>query len=252
MPATQRSRVAIALGLLLLAVIAGLVAQRRALARSLIDSQLRSLGLEEVSSEVERFGLREFGVRNVRIGDQRGLSVDRIDAHNSRTGLLAGRLESVSVSGVRLRGAFEAGRVTFGALDPGLAAGDAASDGGVGPTALPARQIAIDDVEIAIETPEGLLSGGFAAELRQRDDRGIAADASAHAKHPRFQADLTFELDGTPDAFEGDLSLELRGIAHAAAGVAPAAQDAADRRDQRIRTTHRPRDRPAALPLCGR
>ncbi len=208
-PRTRRFWIAIALCLALFAGIAALVAQRRSVARSLIDSQLRSLGLEEIGHEVERLGLSEFGVRNFHIGNDRGLRVDRIDARYSLSSLLAGKLESLNVSGVRLRGAFEDGHMAFGALDSALA-GSGGREGAGAPIALPARNIAIDDVEVAIETPEGLLSGGFAANLRELDDRRIAADATARMRHPRLEASADFDLAGTPEIFEGELSLELR------------------------------------------
>jgi len=234
---TQRLRIAVALALVLLTAIVALVAQRRSLARILIDSQLRSLGLEETGHEVERFGLREFGVRNLRIGNERGLRVDRIDAHYSPASLLAGRLESLNVSGVRLRGAFEGGRMTFGALDSALerdaTAGDDATGGGV-PIALPARNVTIDDVEISVETPEGPLVCDFAAKLHELDDDRLAAEATARARHARFQAAATFELAGTSESFGGGLSLEIRSIAPAAVGGASAAGDEAEAKHETV------------------
>jgi hypothetical protein len=223
---SQRFWVAITLCLVLLVGIVVLIAQRRAVARSLIDSQLRSLGLQEIEHEVERFGLREFGVRNFRVGNERGLSVDRIDARYSLPSLLAGRLESLSVSGVRLRGAFEDGRVTFGALDSALADGGGTAGGGA-PLALPAWNIAIDDVEVSVETPEGLLSGSFAANLRELDEHRIAADATVQARHPRLEASAKFDLAGTRETFDGDLSLELRSIAPAAGSGSEARHETA-------------------------
>jgi len=210
---TRRFWIAITLCLVLLTAIAMLVAQRRSVARALIDSQLRSLGLEEIGHDVERFGLNEFGVRNFHIGNDRGLFVDRIDARYSLSSLLAGKLESLSVSGVRLNGAFQDGQLTFGALDSALTGGGA--DGGAAPLALPARSIAIEDVEVIVETPEGPLTGGFAANLRELDDRRISADAKAHARHPLFEAIAEFDLAGTPKTFDGDLTIELRSISPA-------------------------------------
>jgi hypothetical protein len=210
---TRRFWFVLTVALVLLVGIAMLVAQRRSVARLLIDSQLRSLGLEEIGHEVERFGLNEFGLRNFRIGNDRGLFVDRIDARYSLSSLLAGRLESLSVSGLRLKGALEDGRLTFGALDSAVAGGG--SGGGSAPIALPAHNIAIGDVEVTIETPEGPLTGGFVANLRQLDDRRISADATAHARHPRLEASADFDLAGTLATFAGDLSLELHSIAAA-------------------------------------
>jgi hypothetical protein len=110
-----------------------------------------------------------------------------------------------------LRGAFEDGRLTFGALDAALEAGGGPEGAGAR-IALPARNIAIEDVRVAVETPEGLLSGNFAANFRELDDQRIAADATAKLRHPRLEASASFDLAGTQETFDGDLTLELRPI----------------------------------------
>ena len=84
-------------------------------------------------------------MRDLRIGREGDLVVERIDARYSLSSLRAGRLDELSVRGVRLRGTLDEGGVSFGALDPLLANG---ADGGGGATtggALPAANIAIED-----------------------------------------------------------------------------------------------------------
>jgi hypothetical protein len=222
MPAPGRTRFAryafVALVVVIVAV-GALVSQRRFVARSLIEAQLRSLGLEEVGHEVERFGPNDFGVRDFRIGGDRGLFIDRVDASYSLASLLAGRLDELHVSGVRLRGALEDGRFTFGALDPALE-----REGGSGdaPIALPARNITIEDVEIALATPDGPFDGKLAGALRELDDGRISADLTASARHPRFVGDATLDVAGGPEAIAGEGSLTLR------LEQADAAEDAPD------------------------
>jgi hypothetical protein len=196
--------------------VTAVVAQRRAVARSLIDAQLRALGLEEVAHVVERIGFAEFGVRDFRVGSEGDLVVDRIDARYSLASLAAGRLDELSIRGARLRGTFDGESLSFGALDALLqreAGGDAGPEPAAAPPAgvfaLPAANIAIEDVAIQVETPQGSLAASFAAQVRDPGGGDITADATLTTQHPLVAATARVAARGTAASFEGDASLEL-------------------------------------------
>jgi hypothetical protein len=166
--ARRRAPQLIALGVCaaVLLLLAAVIAERLTIARSLIDAQLRALGLEEVEQEVERFGFAELGVRDLRIGSEGDLVVEKIDASYSLSSLMAGRLEELSVRGVRLRGIIDGAGVSFGALDPLLENGEGGGKSSAPIAALPVASIALEDVEVQLETPRGPFAASFEARLR--------------------------------------------------------------------------------------
>jgi hypothetical protein len=212
----------IALGVCGAVVLAGaaVIAQRRAIAHALIDGRLRARGVEEVAHVVERFGFAELRVRDLRIGSEGDLVVERIDARYSLSSLMARHLDELSVRGVRLRGTFDEGGVSFGALDPLLASG---ADAGRSPPTgggLPAANIAIEDVEIELETPRGALAASFEARVRDVGGGNFEASAELAVQHPLGNGAAGLDLRGKRAAFEGDAVLELT----AAGAIAPGAE----------------------------
>jgi hypothetical protein len=203
----------------LLVLAAALVAQRLAIMRSVIDYQLRALGLEEVSHEVERFDLHEFGVRNLRIGGDGGFSADEISVRYSPRSLLAGRLSELSVRGVRLRGRVDETGVSFDALDPLRRRDGGAAPGAAPWAALPARRVDLDDWVVEVETPQGPLVTRLAAELTEGAGGDVSARASVEAEHAPFTGAARLDARGTPDAFEGNASFDLTGGGEIAPGI---------------------------------
>jgi len=206
-----RARLLIALGVCaaLLLLLAAAIAQRRAIARSLIDSQLRALGLPESDQVVERFGFNAFGVRDLRIGSEGDLFVERIDARYSLASLVAGRLEELSVRGLRLRGTLGESGVSFGALDPLLEHGERGGGGTARPTALPAANIAIEDALVEIETPRGPIATSLEACVSDAGGGDIEGRGTVAVSHPLGSGEARIEVRGTPAALEGDAWLEL-------------------------------------------
>jgi len=202
--------IAFGLGALVIVLATVLIAQRRSIARSIIDSQLRALGLEEVRHEVERLGLNEFGVRNLQIGRDDGLSVGEIQARYSLESLMAGRLAELSVSGVRLRGKLDERGVTFSALDPLWQRRGDAETGAARVVALPAQHIAVDDVVVEIETPQGPFVTTLAADLSEGIGSDLSARASVEAEHALFSGVARLDARGTPDSFDGNIDFELK------------------------------------------
>jgi len=209
--ARRRAPWLIALGVCagVLLLLATAIAQRRAIARSLIDAQLHALGLQEVGQVVERFGFAEFGVRDLRIGSEGDLVVERIDAIYSLSSLMAGRLEELSVRGVRLRGTIDESGVSFGALDPLLEKGGGGGESPAPVAALPAANIAIEDFEVRLETPRGPVAMSFEARVSDVGGGDIEARGTLTAHHPHASGTARIEARGTPAAFEGDATFEL-------------------------------------------
>jgi hypothetical protein len=209
--ARQRAPQLIALGVCaaVLLLLAAVIAQRRTIARSLIDAQLHALGLHEVEQVVERFGFADFGMRDLRIGSEGDLVVERIDARYSLSSLMAGRLEELSVRGVRLRGTIDEAGVSFGALDPLLKNRESGGESPAPAAALPAANIAIEDFEVRLETPRGPVAASFAAQVRDVGGGYIAAGATLAAHHAGLGGAARIEAHGTPEVFEGAASLDL-------------------------------------------
>jgi hypothetical protein len=209
--ARRRAPQLIALGVCaaVLLLLAAVIAQRRSIARSLIDAQLHALGLQEVGQVVERFGFSEFGVRDLRIGSEGDLVVERIDARYSLSSLMAGRLEELSVRGVRLRGTIDEAGVSFGALNPLLKNGESGGESPAPVAALPATNIVIEDFEVRLETPQGPVATSFEARVRDVGGGDIEARATLAAHHAHASGAARMELRGTPAAFEGDATFEL-------------------------------------------
>ncbi|MFQ5418436.1 MAG: hypothetical protein ACE5FL_15525, partial [Myxococcota bacterium] len=173
-----RRRIALwgCVGLLTVLLVTALVLQRRLIARSLIDAQLRALGLEEVWQEVERVGPGRFAVRDFRVGRDGDLVIARIDARYSPTSLLAGRLQELVVQGVRLRARIEDGALSFGALDPLLTREAPAAAPAAPPLSLPADVLRVEDVEVDVRTPWGGVSLAVDGRADAAPDGGIAVE----------------------------------------------------------------------------
>lgn len=210
----------IAFGLcaLVLVLVTVLIAQRRSIAQSIIDSQLRVLGLEEVRHEVERLGFREFGARNLRIGRDAGLSVDEIFARYSLESLMAGRLADLSIRGVRLHGKLDETGVSFAALDPLWQRGGAADTRAAPAVALPARHIAVDDVVVEIETARGPFVTTLTADVSEGAGSEITARASVEAEYTLFTGTARLDARGTLDAFAGTVAFDLKAAGEIAPG----------------------------------
>jgi len=215
----RRGRLLIVLGVCaaLLLLLAVAIAQRRAIARSLIDAQLHALGLPDVDEVVERFGIAEFGVRDLRIGSEGELVVDRIDARYSLASLVAGRLEEISVRGLRLRGTLGESGVSFGALDSLREKGERGGGGTAPPAALPAANIAIEDALVEIETPRGPIATSFEAHVSDVGGGDIEGRGTLTVRHPHGSGAARIEVRGTPAALAGDAWLEL----NAGGAIAP-------------------------------
>jgi hypothetical protein len=117
--------------------------------------------------------------------------------------------------GVRARGAWSEGGLTFGALDA-LAGGEGAASA---PRALPAANLAVEGGELALETPRGMLLATFAGSASEREAGRIEGRAELAAHHPLFTAQAKLDTAGSPEDLAGALVLDLAVDGEVAAGV---------------------------------
>ncbi|MBW1683553.1 MAG: YdbH domain-containing protein [Deltaproteobacteria bacterium] len=175
-------RVAMAslIALALLAAGAVLLASRRhALAEDWLVARLHEQGVEEPRLVVAKLDTAGAGLREVRLGSQEELSIERLDVTYSPAGLRERRLDSLRIAGVKLRMALSEAGVSFGSLDAALGAGgteapgpqpDTSSAPSAGLPVLPFEEATFEDVRISASTPIGLLE--VSAALDYREGRG--------------------------------------------------------------------------------
>lgn len=174
-----RIAMAALVALALLAAGAWLVSQRQSMAEDWLVERLREQGVEEPRLAVAGLGLAGAALRDVRLGREDELSVQRLDVSYSPAGLLERRLDSLRIAGVDLRLTLSDAGVSFGSLDAALGAEGGQAPGpkpgrpgapGAGLPALPFEEATLEDVRISASTPVGPLK--IAAALDYRDGRG--------------------------------------------------------------------------------
>jgi hypothetical protein len=228
----------VALGLLAAGVVL-LASRRHTLAEDWLVARLHEQGVEEARLAVARLDSAGAGLRDVRLGRQEELSVERLDVTYSPAGLLERRLDSLRIAGVKLRMELGETGASFGSLDAAL--GEARRAGGAGEPgpqpatpsvpspglpALPFEEATLEDVRISASTPVGPLE--VSAALDYREGRGhLQAElapfelASADAEPlpiPGLAIDAQLEPAGSAVGFdvrasaaEGRLALRAQG-----------------------------------------
>jgi hypothetical protein len=233
-------RVAMAslVALALLAAGALLASRRHAWAEDWLIARLGEQGVEEARLAVAKLGVGEAGLRDVRLGRQEELSVERLDVTYSPGGLLERRLDTLRIAGVKLRMALSETGVSFGSLDSALGAGGAEAPGpqpdeqsvpslpSAGLPVLPFEEATLEDVRISASTPVGPLE--VAAALDYREGRAqlkaeiepfeIDSAEDAPLPTPGLAIDAQLEPAGSALGFdlrasiaEGRLALHARG-----------------------------------------
>jgi hypothetical protein len=214
----------IALGIVaaLALAIAWAYANRAALAERFLLAEFAARGVGAATLRVERIDLDGLALRGIAIGDPGApdLAIASADLDYTLTGLRAGRLAAIRVSGVRLRGALGDEGLTLGALDP-LFAERAGDDATRAPFILPAPVITLADAALELSTPQGVASGALAGTLDASPDGTLAGDFEVELGHPLAHAVGTVVLSGTLEKLAAELVLALRD-GRTPARVAPA------------------------------
>jgi hypothetical protein len=227
-------RVAIAsLVLLALLAVGALLAPRRhAMAEDWLLDRLREQGVEKPRLDVARLDLAGAGLRDVRLGRQDELSVERLDVTYSPAGLLERRLDTLRIAGLKLRMDVGETGASFGSLDAALGGAggaqgvDAPAEPGAGLPVLPFEAASFEDVQISASTPLGPLE--VSAALDYREGRGhlraelepfeLARAEAAPLPIPGVALDAKLEPEGSAVSFDlrasaaqGRLALLARG-----------------------------------------
>jgi hypothetical protein len=213
-----------------LAALALLLA-RRPLAERWLLAELRRRGLPEATLSVTRVGPGVLEVRDVSLG-RADLAIGLVEARVTRESLLAGRLATLRLQGVRARGAYGDAGLTFGALDA-LFAGEGRTPGA--PVALPAASLAIEAGELALATPRGELLATFAGSASEGVGGRIEARAELAARHPLLSAQAKLDVAGSAADLTGALVLDLGVEGEVAAGVSVSETRLSARADLRAR-----------------
>lgn len=199
------SRVFRAVGtLLLLALVALAIAaavaitERNQVAERVLLDRVAARGIEPAALRVTHVDARGIAIENVVIGapDAPDLAVERIDATWSVDGVRAGRLDSLRIDGVLLRGARRGDALSFGALDALF--GGEKTEPEVAPV-LPSSAIEIANGRIEIATPQGVAKGTLGGSLDSTADGAIEGDFQVALDGAGLRGSGNVTLAGTFD-----------------------------------------------------
>jgi hypothetical protein len=177
-----------ALGLALALALGGALAwwKRCELVEWLARRELAARGAP-AELRVLRIDLRGAEIADLRLGAAPDLALERVALTWSREGLRAGRLDRVSLHGVRLRARIDEGGARLGSLDALLAslpAGDASA-----PLALPFLEAALTDAEATLDSPQGVLRVRAEGHAQPEGDV-LRATLALHGESPQGAIDF--------------------------------------------------------------
>jgi hypothetical protein len=202
-------------------LLAGLVAQRRALTERAIVRWLAAQGIT-ASPRISGFGFGGLELHDLSIGarPEPGLGIARVEVRWSAGSLVGRRATSVDVFGARMRLSWTAGRVSAGPLDVFLGR-PATRDGAAAPP-LPVDAVRFHDVRIDLRVPAGTIAarGDIEVTVESLGTRGRAALRATTPWGPmRLAASGELPSGGTHGRrWRADVSssrLEMTGMAQA-------------------------------------
>jgi len=220
--------VALLFGLLAITV-AGVVVFRLALTEALLSSQLASLGIPARGLTVTAFDLNHLVVSDIALGRDDELRVEAVTLNYNPDGLLAGRLEDITIEGLNLRLDLSGAGPPLGSLQTLLQEERGAGGGGV---ALLPSAVILSRGRIEAMTPTGDMAAALSGrwqllaetatltltdlilpqlaietsrlEIDATRDR-ITATAQAHGQNDT----LGLDLQATVESWRGEATLAL-------------------------------------------
>jgi Dicarboxylate transport len=161
------------------------------LAEPALRAGLRLAGVEDLHFDRLSIGLARAGLFGLRLGPPPGQEAARLQADYRLGGLLQGRLESLTVEGLRVRG-----RLGEDGLElTGLARAEGTGDGALRLPLLPERLV-LRDAGLELTTPAGALSLPFQME------------AETGGRHARFRLQASqLRLERADGAVSGRLAI---------------------------------------------
>lgn len=199
--------------ILLVAVVTGLAGLlalaygfRKPIAESLLIGELQRLTGEagDVAVSVTQLDRDHLALRELRIGDT--LQISRLDARYSPTDLFASRFDTISVSGLRLRGSLDASGVSFGQLDAMLGAPSTGKSASA--TSLPATRLEMDNARIELVTPMGPLIVAVDSRVSQTSPGQLEAAVELGLEHRLATLKATLTASGKREEWAGQIRLD--------------------------------------------
>jgi hypothetical protein len=183
------------------------ISERRALAERYLLDRIAARGIAPAALRVTHVDARGIAIEDLTIGAATApdLAVAQIDATWSVDGARAGRLDSLRVAGVKLRGAMRNESLSLGALDA-LFRDDADAD--AAPPVLPSSTIEIADGVIEVETPKGRAKGTLGGSLHSDADGAIKGEFKVAVAGAGLRAGGGVALSGSLDQPEFRVSLK--------------------------------------------
>ena len=182
--------------------------RRVELAEGVLLDRIATLGVSPAALRVTRIDGTGIAIADLVVGApaQPDLTIASTTAAWSLTGLREGRLDSLQVAGVAVRGSQRDGRLSFGALDA-LFEGDASP--ATAPV-LPAPAITIEAAQLRVETPKGVATGTLGGSLQTAADATIDGSFKLALDGAGLRARGTLRIAGTLDAptFESQLDAD--------------------------------------------
>ncbi len=219
--------------LALLLVLAVAVTVGPELAAPRLAAWLRAAGVPVRSLTIHGVGLHGVELTAISIGDDAATIAEVAGTYSPGRLYREGRLDRITVSGVRLRLAIDAaGRIVIPGLDLSRLGGGAGAEPDLPlPTAiegetravlppLPADEIVLDDAEVGLDTPLGRFTVALAARLHASAEGGARLTGTAEATGPAGR--LRLSLNGRIDAagrWQGGIGLEDGRLAAAAVSL---------------------------------
>jgi hypothetical protein len=169
-------RAAIAAGLILVILVAGVVAALLWFPAPLLRASLRAAGVEAVAFDKLQLGSNGVELTGLRLGASANQRLARLQIHYHPTDLLRGRIDRIDLEGLDL-----SGRIADGGIElDGWRTGSGTSGGAFDLAALPRpEQIVLRAAKIRLATPWGELEmplsgvpgGGLACRVQSRGRR---------------------------------------------------------------------------------
>ncbi|MEP7350078.1 MAG: YdbH domain-containing protein [Sphingorhabdus sp.] len=171
--------------------------QRESIADRFVESELESRGIKATYT-IEEVGLRTQRIRNLVVGDPANpdLSAKLVEL-DVALNFSGANLRDVRASGVRVKGRFANGKLSFGELDK------FADPTSKEPFKWPDIGLVVKDAQVRIDTPWGVIGAGLQGRglLRNR----FVADLSLRAPRIDYGDCLVPDI-----RFDGDLLMEWR------------------------------------------
>ena len=207
-------------GLVLILIIFSAIAFKIILPRFVeryILAELRSAGIEHADLDVRLIGWNHALFTNLRVGEENDLRIAEVTAQYSLPDLLHGRLERITISGLRIHIDIGANGVSFGALDDLL---KSKQDGGTVPPVLPAAVIEIRASQLDVTTPFGPSTVPISAKVHLANSGRLQVAAKLGLRSPYASLSTKAVLRLEPDGrLEGSIQISRGTLALAAFDV---------------------------------